>query len=224
LRYYPINLNLRGRRVIVVGGGAVAARKAKRLVSAGGDVVVVAPAVTKSLASLRDDGKLTHIARGYREGDLAGALLVFAATDDRAVNQAVAAEARERAILVDLVDAPARGDFTTPAVLEQGELVIAVSTGGASPALSRRIVDQLQPLFGPEYAEAVALLSAVREKILTVKAGSAYNERVFAELAALDLPALIKNGQRDEIDQIVLKLAASGSRPVPDGTDEKDPP
>jgi precorrin-2 dehydrogenase / sirohydrochlorin ferrochelatase len=209
--------------VVIVGGGAVAARKARRLVSAGARGVVVAPQLDERLAALVAKGSVTHLERGYRAGDLAGALLVFAATNDAAVNLAVAAEAGERGILVDVVDAPGQSGFTTPAVLERGALLITVSTAGASPALSRRIVGELEALFGPEYAEAVTLLGAIREKILTEKGGSAYTEQVFAELAALDLPALIKNGQRNAIDQILLKLSASGSPAGPDGAGKKDP-
>jgi precorrin-2 dehydrogenase / sirohydrochlorin ferrochelatase len=222
LRYYPLNLDLRGRRVVIVGGGAVAARKARRLLSAGAELTVVAPGVDDLLASLAAGEGVRILRREYRAGDLEGALLAFAATDDPAVNHAVAAEARERGILVDVVAAPRQGDFTTPALLERGDLVITVSTAGGSPALSRRIMKQLDSQFGPEYAEAVALLGAVREKILTVKGGSAYNERVFSELAELDLPALIKSGQRDVIDQLLLKLAA-GFGPGPDGAEKKDP-
>jgi precorrin-2 dehydrogenase / sirohydrochlorin ferrochelatase len=223
LRFYPVNLDLIDQRVVIVGGGAVAARKAKRLVRAGARVLVLAPRLDERLAALAAAGSVTHEARGYLPGDLEGALLVFAATDDPVVNLAVAAEARARGILIDVVDAPTKSGFTTPAVLERGELLITVSTAGASPALSRRIIGELEQRFGAEYAEAVALLGAVREKILTEKGGSAYNERVFAELAALDLPNLIKNGQRNAIDQILLKLSASGSESGLDGAGKKDP-
>lgn len=223
MRYYPINLDLHDQLVVIVGGGAVAARKAGRLVSAGARVRVVAPRLAHRLAELAAAGSVSHLARGYLPGDLDGALLAFAATDDADLNRAVAAEAKERGILIDLVDSPRQSGFTTPAVLERGDLMITVSTGGASPALSRRIIGKLEPLFGPEYAEAVALLAAAREKMLTEKGANAYNERVFAELAALDLPALIKNGQRDAIDQILLKLSCSGSQTGPDGAGKKDP-
>ena len=223
MRYYPVNLDLRDRGVVIVGAGAVAARKAKRLLSAGARVTVIAPSPDETIAALAAAGHLTHLARCYMPGDLEGALLAFAATDDAAVNLAVAAEARQRGILIDIVDSPRRSDFTTPALLERGDLLVTVSTAGASPALSRRIIGQLEPLFGPEYAEAVTLLAAVREKLLTEKGGSAYNVRVFAELAALDLPALIKSGQREAIDQILLKLSASGPGPAPDRAEKKDP-
>ncbi|MBU5612278.1 precorrin-2 dehydrogenase/sirohydrochlorin ferrochelatase family protein [Geomonas azotofigens] len=223
MRHYPINLNLKGRLVVVVGGGKVAARKTARLLGAGARVTVVAPVVEESLAALAAQERIVHLSRSYRPGDLTGATLAFAATSDAAINREVARAARELNILVDCVDLPDDGDFVTPAVLEQGELLITVSTGGASPTLSKTIVDRLRAQFGPEYGEAVALLSAVREKLLTEKAGNAYNDTVFAELAALDLPALIKNGQRDAIDQILLKLSAAGAAPGSVEAGKEDP-
>ena len=223
MRYYPINIDLRDRSVVIVGGGKVAARKARRLLLAGARVTVVAPRLEPSLAALAAKGRVRHQERGYRPGDLSGALLAFAATDDPQLNLLVAEEAKERGILADVVDAPRKSGFTTPAVLERGDLLITVSTGGASPVLSRQIVAELEPLFGAEYAEAVALLGAFREKLLTEKVGNAYNNPVFAELAALDLPALIRNGQRDAIDQILLKLSAPGGIPGPERAEKKDP-
>jgi precorrin-2 dehydrogenase/sirohydrochlorin ferrochelatase len=223
VRYYPVNLDLKDKKVVIVGGGPVAFRKASRLLSAAAQVTVIAPRLDDRLAELAADGALSHLQREYLPGDLQGALLAFAATDLPEVNLAVAAEAKERGILVDVTDTACEGSFTTPAVLQRGELLITVSTAGASPALSRRIVEQLETEFGPEYGEALTLLRALREKILTEKGASAYNERVFSELAALDLPALIRNGQRDAIDQILLKFSESGSPPVPDAAEKKDP-
>jgi len=219
VRYYPINLDLNGRDVVIVGGGAVAARKALRLVAAGARLRVVAPQLDERLAALAAAGSLVHLERAYLPGDLAGALLAFAATDDPEVNRAVAAEARERGVLIDVVAAALEGDFTTPALLARGDLLITASTGGASPGLARRIIKELEPLFGDEYAQSVTLLGQIREKLLTEKGGSAYNGRVFAELAALDLPALIKDGRKDALDQLLLRLSASESRPGPDGAE-----
>ncbi len=223
VRHYPINMNLEGRLVVIVGGGRVAERKAKRLVGAGAKLVVVSPVLTGPLALLAAEGKLLHLCRAYQPGDLTGAVLTFAATDDPGVNRMVVEEARALNALIDSVDAPRESDFATPAVLQQGELLITVSTGGASPALARRIVEQLEPLFGPEYSEAVSLLGTVREKLLTEKVGNAYNDPVFAALAALDLPALIRTGQRDAIDQILQKLSATGATSGSVGAGKKDP-
>ncbi|TGU74228.1 bifunctional precorrin-2 dehydrogenase/sirohydrochlorin ferrochelatase [Geomonas terrae] len=223
MRHYPINMNLEGRLVVIVGGGRVAERKAKRLVEAGAKLVVVSPVLTGPLALLAAEGKLLHLCRVYQPGDLTGAVLSFAATDAPVVNRMVVEEARALSILIDSVDAPRESDFATPAVLQQGELLITVSTGGASPVLARRIVEQLEPLFGSEYSEAVALLGTVREKLLTEKVGNAYNDPVFAELAALDLPTLIRTGQRDAIDQILQKLSATGATSDSVGAGKKDP-
>jgi len=223
LRYYPINLDVTGKTVVIVGGGAVAARKAQRLVAAGALVRVVAPALDDRLAALAADGSLVHLPRAYRLGDLEGALLAFAATGTAEVNRAVAAEARERGVLVDLVAAPREGDFTTPALLCRGDLLITASTSGASPGLSRRIIEELEPLFGAEYAKSVTLLAHAREKLLTEKGGNAYNERVFAALAALDLPELLKKGQTEALDQILLRLSESVAQPGPDELNKKDP-
>jgi precorrin-2 dehydrogenase / sirohydrochlorin ferrochelatase len=222
VRYYPVNLDLNGKCVVLVGGGSVAARKALRLLEAGARLRVVAPRLDDRLAALAAAGSLIHLARTYQPGDLEGALLAFAATDDPEVNRAVAGEARERGVLVDVVAAPREGDFTTPALLTRGELLITASTAGASPGLARRIINELEPLFGDEYAKTVTLLARAREKLLTEKGGNAYNERVFAELAALDLPALLRNGTPDALDQILPRLSASESRPGPDGAEEKD--
>ena len=221
MRYYPINLDLTGRCVVIVGGGAVAARKALRLLEAGAQLRVVAPQLDPRLAQLAAAGALQHLERPYRAGDLEGALLVFAATNDAGVNRAVADEARQRGVLVDLGAAPREGDFTTPALLNRGDLLITASTGGASPGLARCVIEALEPLFGEEYAEAVTHLAQLREKLLTEKGGNAYNERVFAELSALDLPALIRNCRKDALEQILPRLSASGSRPGPDGAESK---
>lgn len=223
MRYYPISLDLRERLVVVVGGGAVAARKVLRLVTAGAKVTVVAPKLTDSLADLVGRGGVQHLGREFRAGDLAGAVLVFAATDDPGVNRSVADEARREGIFVDVADSPATSDFTTPAVLQRGELLVTVSTGGASPALSRWIVERLESVLGPEYCETVDLFGTIREKILTVKAGDAYNKQVFAELAAYDIPALIRNGRKDEIEQILLKLFGPGFSLDTERAEKKDP-
>lgn len=223
MRFYPINLDLKGRRVTVVGGGSVAARKVQRLVAAGARVTVVAPDRHPALELLAARGQIAVTDRPYREGDLQGAFLVFAATADRGVNRSVAQEARREGILVDQVDDPDASDFSTPALLERGELLIAVSTGGASPALAREIVRQLEEQFGAEYATALALLGRVREKILTEKVGDAYNSGVFAQLALHDLPALIRNGEKEKIDQILLKLVGPGFTADADQAEKKDP-
>jgi precorrin-2 dehydrogenase/sirohydrochlorin ferrochelatase len=201
----PINLDVDGRMVVVVGGGVVAARKCFSILAAGGRLTVIAPTLDPSLAELRDQGRLLHLAREYAQGDLAGAFLVFAATDEAHVNRTVAEEAKRCAILADIADAPNLCSFTLPAVMRRGELQIAVSTGGKSPALARQIRLQLERCYGEEYGAAIELMGKIREKLLTEKGKSAYNKEIFSQLAER-LPALIRDGAISEIDNMLKKL------------------
>ena len=155
---YPIFLDLSGRRCVVVGGGEVAGRKARGLLRAGADVVMISPEVKPGLADL---GFEVH-ARPYRAGDLEGAFLAFTATDSREVNAAVAREARERGIPANVADRPSEGDFALPSTLRRGRLQVAVSTGGASPTLAKRIRVELEGLFGPEWGDVVERFDAAR--------------------------------------------------------------
>jgi precorrin-2 dehydrogenase/sirohydrochlorin ferrochelatase len=155
---YPIFLNLNGRRCVVVGGGEVANRKARKLLQARAEVVVISPKVKPELESVATEVRR----RPYGEGDLEGAFLVFAATDSREVNAAVAWEARERSIPVNVADEPSEGDFALPSTLRRGQLQVAVSTGGASPTLARRIRYELEDAFGSEWAGVVDELSRAR--------------------------------------------------------------
>lgn len=162
--YYPVFLSLQGKQCAVVGGGAVAERKVMSLLECGGDVVVISPRVVKGLRLLAEQGKLQLLKRSYRRGDLKGAKLVVAATNDARVNAAVAGEAQKKGILVNVVDDPVLSDFIVPSALRRGELVIAVSTSGESPALARKVRTELEKHFVPEYAQLVALVSEVRRE------------------------------------------------------------
>ena len=157
---YPIFLDLSGRRCVVVGGGEVANRKARKLLQARAEVVVISPEIGPELESVASE---VH-RRPYEDGDLAGAYLAFAATDAREANAAVAAEAKERGIPVNVADRPSEGDFALPSTLRRGRLQVAVSTGGASPTLARKIKGELEEAFGPEWAGVVEELRAARLK------------------------------------------------------------
>lgn len=155
---YPIFLNLDGKRCVVVGGGAVANRKARKLLQARAEVVAISPEVKPELESVATEVRR----RPYREGDLEGASLVFAATNLREVNAAVTREARGRGIPVNVADEPSEGDFALPSVLRRGQLQVAVSTGGASPTLARRVRNELESAFGSEWAGVVEALGRAR--------------------------------------------------------------
>jgi precorrin-2 dehydrogenase / sirohydrochlorin ferrochelatase len=170
---YPIFLDLSDRRCVVVGGGDVANRKARKLLQARARVVVISPEVGAELESVAVEVNR----RPYREGDLEGAYLAFAATDSREVNAAVALEAKERGIPVNVADRPSEGDFALPSTLRRGGLQVAVSTGGASPTLARKIKDELEEVFGPEWAGIVEELSRNR------RGGQRSDERLEGEVS-----------------------------------------
>jgi len=163
--YYPVFLDLTDGPVLVVGGGPVAEGKVEGLLAAGANVTVVSPTVTPRLAGWAAAGRIEHLARAYQPGDLAGRRLALVATDDPAVSGAVAAEGRERGIWVNAADEPARCDFILPAVIRRGRLVVAVSTGGASPAAARAIREELEGYLTDEHAMLVEVAADAREDL-----------------------------------------------------------
>jgi siroheme synthase-like protein len=162
---YPLVLRLAGRRCVVVGGGNVAARKVQPLIVGGADVTVVAPELSPDLKALVSAGTIQAVRRPFEPADLAGATLAFAATDSREVNQAVAAAARARGVLVNVADDPAACDFTVPALVRRGEVVLAVSTGGRSPAFARFLREQLDGWLTDARCEVLELLAELRREL-----------------------------------------------------------
>ncbi len=162
---HPIVVSLAGASVVIVGGGAVAERKVESLRDTGARITVIAPSLTAGLEGLGAQGEILVVRRVYAPGDLAGARLAYVATDDPDVSHAVHREATERSVWLNVADRPELCGFTVPAVLRRGDLAVAVSTGGASPAMARRIREQLEGAFGPEYAVALAILRRVRERV-----------------------------------------------------------
>src|SRR3954449_3366280 len=154
-------LDLRGRRCLVVGGGTVGAEKAKGLLACGADVTVVSPDLNDELRAL----DVTWREGRYRRSDLDGAFLVVAATSDRRVNERVHRDAEARGMLCNVADVPDLCNFILPAVHREGPIAVAVSTGGASPALAKRIRSQIAELVGPEHAELARELHAMRPAV-----------------------------------------------------------
>lgn len=161
---YPLSLHLARRRCVVIGGGRVAERKVRGLLAAGATVAVIAPRLTPELRALADAGRIAAEERPYARGDLDGAALAFAATDRRAINAAVAAEARAVGALVNVADAPGEGDFSVPAVVRRGDLAIGVSTAGASPAVAALVRDRLAAWLDSGLADFLELVAALRRE------------------------------------------------------------
>jgi siroheme synthase-like protein len=200
--------------VVVVGGGAVAARKVRRLLPCGPAVQVIAPEVVPEIRAAADAGLLTWHARPYRPGDLKGARLAFAATDDPATNRAVWREARQRRVWINVADDPALCTFTVPAVLEHADLTVAVSTGSASPALARLVRDTIAQAIGPEYGTLAMLLADLRPLIQQRHRDAARRARTLRRLASADVLAALRRGDHEAARAELARLLAE----EPDGT------
>jgi len=210
MKYYPINIEIRGRLVTVVGGGAVAERKCRTLLEAGAKVRVIAPHLSRGLSGLVKRGAVEHLAREYRPGDLAGSFLVFVATGNRRVSVAVADEAAEWRIPANIADMPERSNFTTPSSVARGDLLLTVSTGGKCPALAKEIRGELEERYGEEYAVALQILGAVRDRLLAMKIGCHATKEILDSLISCGLPFLLRNGSADEVDRLLREAAGPG--------------
>lgn len=210
MKYYPVFLDVSGKRCVIVGGGRVAERKALRLVSRGADVLVVSRKTTPLLEEMRRAGKIAIVDDDYARGALDGAFLAFAATNDAAVNRQVALDARAAGALVNVADAPDRCDFIVPSVVERGELMIAVSTGGSSPAVAKKIRKELEVLYGEEYAELLRIMGKLRETIIARGRDSEENREKFELLASSEILDCIREGRMAEADAIIKRLTGFG--------------
>lgn len=165
-KYYPIYLNLSGKKVLLVGGGQIALQKIPALLECGATLQLVSPEVLEDILPWIQQGIIHWDERGYETSDLKGSSLVIAATDDEVLQKRIAAEARARGIWVNIVDVPPLCDFIAPAIVTQGDLQIAISTGGASPALAKFLRKKLEAVIGPEYADFVAIAQRNRPEIM----------------------------------------------------------
>ena len=204
---YPILLQLENRLCVVVGGGDVGLRKVRSLLRFGARVRLIAPEPAEPKEDLEN---LEIVRRTYRRGDLKGAFLAFATTDDREVNAAVLREARELGVLINMADAPAAGDFTLPALLVRGDLTVSVSTGGSSPALAALVRDHLSGTLGPEWSTVLEIAAALRRKRLTPGEETAYNRAILRRILDGGLPALIARRNTAGIDHLLETLFGEG--------------
>jgi len=210
--YYPLLLNIQGKKCLVVGGGEVALRKVQTLLEHSTTIEIVSPAFCAELNSLVKEGAVRSIQRDYKTEDLNNASLVIAATDDTKVNAKVAADARKKKILVNVVDKPEISDFIVPSCFRHGDIIVAVSTSGKSPALARKIRIELERNIKVEYARLAVIASEVRDELkqldITVKSDD------WQEVLNLNsLIELIKKGKSKEAREIMLtKLKTLGKR------------
>ncbi len=201
--YYAIFLNISGRQCVVIGGGKVALRKVLGLLEHHALVKVISPILCDELKELGKAGNIQIFQKVYQPGDLDGTLVAIAATNDPSVNTAVAKEGLEKKILVNVVDEPAISTFVLPACLQRGDLNIAISTSGKSPALARKLRTRLETEFGEEYAALVRIANEARSE--AKRQGIQANGDAWQE--ALDIERLIKlvkQGEFEKAREVIL--------------------
>jgi len=220
---YPLFLKLDGRRCVVVGGGTVAARKVRALLECGARVTVVSPEIRAELEKCAEANEIKIVHRAFEPGDLEGAAIAIAATNDRKVNEAVANAGRERGVLVNVVDVPGLCDFYVPSRVDRGDLQIAICTGGAFPAFAKRLRLALEKQFGPEFAAYLELLARYRQEAKARIADP--HQRAKAEEAFLDSPAfaLVAEGKYEEAEKALSAcLARLSNKDKQDIGDEEE--
>ncbi len=221
--YYPIFLDVKDRCCLVVGGGAVGTRKAFGLARSGARVIVVSLGFSDELSNTPFSA-ITLKKKEFEDSDLDGMSLVFAATDNMQLNAGIRQAAQKKNILCNIADGRDKGDFILPAVVDRGDLLFAVSTCGASPALSKNLRMALEARFGPEYGILAALLGRIRAILMERGHDPKGHRKMFCALLDADLPEKIAAGQTRQIDTVLAKVLGDGfslERLMPDfGTRE----
>ncbi len=209
--YYPILLDLEGKKALVVGGGPVARRKVEGLLEFGASIGIVAKDLASELKSLVDSGTIRLLGDEFEDRNLDDVCLVIAATDDRELNHQIAEAARKRGLLVNAVDQPSDCNFIVPSVLKRGELLIAISTSGKSPALSKKIREELEGQFGTEYEIFLKLMGRLRKEVLAMGLSQEENRVVFYEMIESGILEAISENDPAKVRSILSKVLPPGA-------------
>lgn len=194
--YYPVYLNLKGKRCVVIGGGAVAESKIVQLRQAGARISVISPEVTPAIEESARAGTLEWRPRKYQPGDLEGAFLGIAATNQRQVNQQIYGEAQRNGVLLNVVDDPERCTFIAPSIVERGPVTVAISTGGTSPALARKLREALSNDPALEWADLAGVLARARKEV--TRRGLAVDRQRWQCCLTQELLELAQSGREEE--------------------------
>ncbi len=207
--YYPILVDLEGKKVVVVGGGAVAQRKIETLLEHGAEVQVISQALTPALTTYSDEGKIELLGPEFQENHLNGAFMVIAATNDSLLNHQVSQVARKKGLLINAVDQPPDCNFIVPSILRRGDLLIAVSTSGKSPALAKKVREELEKSFGSEYESLLLLMGHLRKEIISRGLSQEENRRVFYELINSQILEALGRKDWNEAATILNKITGT---------------
>jgi siroheme synthase-like protein len=206
--YYPIFLDIEDRDVVIIGGGPVCERKAETMLKYGARVTIVAPDFTGQIEQWAAAGLLRIRKKKYAPDDIDGASIVIASTDDEDVNTRVASDCRKRKIPVNVVDVTHLCEFIVPAIVEQGSIQLAISTGGKSPALARTLKEDLQKFVGPEYAEINDLLGTLRPSAKKVLPTDVDRKRFFDDIIARGVVEMVREGKRRQAYEAIARACA----------------
>jgi precorrin-2 dehydrogenase/sirohydrochlorin ferrochelatase len=212
MKYYPVQLDIRGRACLVVGGGAVGTRKVQTLVACGARVTVVSPAVSDTLKQLAAQGRIVLKQREYLSEDMEKTFLVIGATDDEALNRRIHADAEARRVLCNIADRPESCNFILPSILKRGDLLITVSTSGKSPAFAKELRRRLETQFGDEHGTFLELMGAIRERLLARQHAPEAHKHLFEALIDSNLLELLRTHNHREINALLERLLGRGFR------------
>ncbi len=200
--YYPAFLNIKEKQCVIIGGGRVAERKVISLLKCDAKIKIISPDLTKQLQKEKDKGSIIHICRKYKEGDLEGAFLVIAATSDEQTNREIASKA---SCLVNVVDYPDTANFIVPSVIRRGLLTIAISTSGASPAMSKAIREEIEALYSKDFSKYMVFLKRFRRQNIKNISNKKIRQQLLRDAASSNMLDILRQKGYKEAKDIVLK-------------------
>lgn len=205
MKYYPIFLDIKGKDCLVVGGGPVGVRKAVTLEKCGADVKVISDRFSSRFEELKS-GNICLAEKKYEKKDLIGMFLVLAATDNADLNRQIKNDASRLNILCNVADAPDNSDFLLSSTMERGDLILAVSTSGSSPAMAKKIRQDLEEQFGPEYIKFLQLMGNIRKRLLGSEKAPDDHKKVFHALINSGILELIQENDDTNINVILWDI------------------
>ena len=212
MRYYPVNLDIQNRKCLVVGGGSVSTRKVMTLLECGAIITVVSPDVSEELLELAEKKMIELKKRHYEASDINGIFLVIGATDNEELNWQINKDAERQYKLCNIADRPEACNFILPSIVNRGNLVIAISTSGKSPAFAKKMRQDLEKEFGEEYDEFLQLMGAIRKKALSEKHEPEAHKHLFEQLINRGLVDMVRNHDEERINSLLLEIFGEGYR------------
>jgi precorrin-2 dehydrogenase/sirohydrochlorin ferrochelatase len=204
--YFPIFLEIRHKNVLVIGGGVIAQRKIESLMEAGANIVVASKDLTPQIKKYEKEGRIVVVGREYDKAFLEEVFMVIAATDDAELNHRISQDAIEKGLLVNAVDQPKDCNFIFPSVVKRGDLVLAISTSGKSPALAKKIRERLEQEFGDEYEIFLNIMGYLRQEIFSWNLPQHKNSQLFGQLTEGDLLEAIHKKKWDRVTKIINQV------------------